>query len=141
MRAQSIDWLRFGECRRGITVSAAEPAGERRGGRGRGGQRGNAGQGPGRGQGGGRGGQGGGGRGQGGRPKSGGSDGPCKKVDRKIQIGIVVPPDAVLDRAQHTRVLQIDASSEPLTERIVTPWLERTPENAVLDVRAHRILT
>jgi uncharacterized protein YecE (DUF72 family) len=47
----------------------------------------------------------------------------------------------VLDRAQHTRVLQVDASSEPLTERIVTPWLERTPENTVLDVRAHRLLT
>src|SRR5947209_20431718 len=122
MRAQSIDWLRFGECRRGITVSAAEPAGERRGGRGRSGQGSQGGKGgKGRGQGGGRGGQGGGGRGQGGRPKSGGNDGPRKKVDRKIQIGIVVPPDAVLDRAQHSRVLQIAASSAPLTERIVTP--------------------
>jgi uncharacterized protein YecE (DUF72 family) len=131
-------------------VSAGEPAGERRGGRGHGGQgngggSGGQGRGQGRGQGG-RGQGGGGGRGQGGRPKGGASDGsrndgPRKKVDRKIQIGIVVPPDAVLDRAQHTRVLQVDASSEPLTERVVTPWLERTPENTVLDVRAHRILT
>jgi uncharacterized protein YecE (DUF72 family) len=119
-------------------VSAAEPAGERRGGRGRGGQ----------GSGGGKSGSGRGGRGagRGGRAKGAANDGsrtdgPRKKVDRKIQIGIVVPPDAVLDRSQHTRVLQVDASSEPLTERVVTPWLERTPENTVLDVRAHRILT
>ena len=127
-------------------MSAAEPAGERRGGRGRGGQGGGK---SGGGQGGGKsgGGRGQGGRGgQGGRPKGGASDGsrndgPRKKVDRKIQIGIVVPPDAVLDRAQHGRLLQVDASSEPLTERIVTPWLERTPENTILDVRAHRILT
>ena len=119
-------------------MSAAEPAGERRGGRGRGGQ----------GSGGGKSGSGRGGRGagRGGRAKGAANDGsrtdgPRKKVDRKIQIGIVVPPDAVLDRSQHTRVLQVDASSEPLTERVVTPWLERTPENTVLDVRAHRILT
>ena len=130
-------------------MSAAEPAGERRGGRGRGGQGGGKSGGQGGGQGGGKsgGGHGQGGRGgQGGRPKGGASDGsrndgPRKKVDRKIQIGIVVPPDAVLDRAQHGRLLQVDASSEPLTERIVTPWLERTPENTILDVRAHRILT
>ena len=130
-------------------MSAAEPAGERRGGRGRGGQGGGKSGGQGGGQGGGKsgGGRGQGGRGgQGGRPKGGASDGsrndgPRKKVDRKIQIGIVVPPDAVLDRAQHGRLLQVDASSEPLTERIVTPWLERTPENTILDVRAHRILT
>lgn len=113
----------------GDTVSAAEPAGERRGGRG--GQ-------PGGGQSRGRGGQGRGGQG-GGQKREGG--GPRKKVDRKIQIGIVVPPDAVLDRSQHTRLLQVDASSEPLTERVVTPWLERTPDNTILDVRAHRILT
>jgi uncharacterized protein YecE (DUF72 family) len=37
--------------------------------------------------------------------------------------------------------MEVDASSEPLTERIVTPWLDRTPENVVLDVRAHRLLT
>ena len=126
-------------------MSAAEPAGERRGGRGRGGKSGGQGGGQGGGKSGGGRGQGGRG-GQGGRPKGGASDGsrndgPRKKVDRKIQIGIVVPPDAVLDRAQHGRLLQVDASSEPLTERIVTPWLERTPENTILDVRAHRILT
>jgi len=137
-------------------VSASEPAGERRDGRGRGGQGGPKSGGPksggaksggaksggGQGRGGGRGGQGGqGGRSKGGAKDGARSDGPRKKVDRKIQIGIVVPPDAVLDRSQHTRILQVDASSEPLTARVVTPWLEHTPENTVLDVRAHRILT
>jgi uncharacterized protein YecE (DUF72 family) len=118
-------------------VSAPEPAGGRRSGRGAGRpRRGTGGQG-GAGKGGGRGrGQGGGGAGVGDAEK-----GPRKKVDRRIQIGIVVPPDVVLDRAQHTRLLQVDASSEPLTERLVTPWLERTPENTILDVRAHRLLT
>lgn len=121
-------------------MSAAEPAGERRGGRGgqsRGGgrSRGHGGQSR-------SGGQGSRGDGRGDQPRGGGrGDGPRKKVDRKIQIGIVVPPDAVLDRSQHTRLLQVDASSEPLTERVVTPWLERTPDNTILDVRAHRILT
>jgi uncharacterized protein YecE (DUF72 family) len=37
--------------------------------------------------------------------------------------------------------MEVDASSEPLTERIVGPWVDRTPENVVLDVRAHRLLT
>jgi uncharacterized protein YecE (DUF72 family) len=114
-------------------VSAPEPTGDRRGGRG--------GRGPDRRRGGG---QGRGGAKAGGAQGSGEgaqSSGPKKKVDRRIQIGVVVPPDAVLDRAKNTRVLEVDASSEPLTERVVTPWLERTPENTVLDVRAHRILT
>ena len=121
-------------------MSAPEPAGDRRGGRGAGRPR-NAGAGGG---GKGRGGQAGGKAGGGGRGSGKGGDaekGPRKKVDRRIQIGIVVPPDAVLDRAQHTRLLQVDASSEPLTERLITPWLERTPENTILDVRAHRLLT
>jgi uncharacterized protein YecE (DUF72 family) len=129
-------------------VSAAEPAGERRGGRGDqsrgGGQSRGAGQSRGGGKGGGKGGgqSRGGGKGRGGQPRGEPRDkGPRKKVDRKIQVGIVVPPEAVLDRSQHARLLQVDASSEPLTERVVTPWLERTPDNAILDVRAHRILT
>jgi uncharacterized protein YecE (DUF72 family) len=53
----------------------------------------------------------------------------------------VVAPDGVADRAQHARLIEVDASSEPLTERIVAPWVDRTPENVVLDVRAHRLLT
>ena len=62
-------------------------------------------------------------------------------MNPRIQIGTVVAPADVVERAQHSRVMEIDASSEPLTERIVGPWVDRTPENVVLDVRAHRLLT
>ena len=62
-------------------------------------------------------------------------------MNPRIQIGTVVAPGDVVERAQHSRVMEIDASSEPLTERIVGPWVDRTPENVVLDVRAHRLLT
>jgi uncharacterized protein YecE (DUF72 family) len=37
--------------------------------------------------------------------------------------------------------MEVDASTEVLTERLVGPWVDRTPENVVLDVRAHRLLT
>ena len=37
--------------------------------------------------------------------------------------------------------MEVDASGEPLTERLVGPWVDRTPENVVLDVHAHRLLT
>ena len=63
------------------------------------------------------------------------------KVNPRIQIGTVVVPDGVVERAQHARLMEVDASNEPLSERMVSPWVERTPENAVLDVRAHRLLT
>ncbi len=53
----------------------------------------------------------------------------------------MVPPADVLERSQHSRLVEADASAEPLVERVVTPWLERTPDNAIVDVRAHRILT
>jgi uncharacterized protein YecE (DUF72 family) len=76
-------------------------------------------------------------RGQGGR--SGG--GTRAKVNPRIQIGTVVAPGDVVERAQHARLMEIDASSEPLTQRLVGPWIERTPENVVLDIRAHRVLT
>jgi uncharacterized protein YecE (DUF72 family) len=62
-------------------------------------------------------------------------------VNPKIQVGTVVTPAEVVDRAQHSRVMEIDASSEPLSERLVGPWVDRTPENAVFDIRAHRLLT
>ncbi len=62
-------------------------------------------------------------------------------MNPKIQIGTVVTPAEVVDRAQHSRVMEIDASAEPLTERLVGPWVDRTPENAILDIRAHRLLT
>ncbi len=66
---------------------------------------------------------------------------PRKKVNPRIQVGTVVAPGEVVDRAQHSRVLEVDASSEPLSERLIAPWVDRTPENTVLDVRAHRLLT
>ena len=69
------------------------------------------------------------------------SGGTRKKVNPKIQIGAVVAPADVVERAQHSRVMEIDASSEPLTERLVAPWVDRTPENVVFDIRAHRLLT
>ena len=37
--------------------------------------------------------------------------------------------------------MEIDASREPLSERLVGPWVDRTPENVVFDIRAHRLLT
>jgi uncharacterized protein YecE (DUF72 family) len=64
-----------------------------------------------------------------------------KRVNPRIQIGTVVAPADVVDRTRHSRVVEVDASSEPLTERIVSPWWDATPENAVIDVRVHRLLT
>lgn len=72
----------------------------------------------------------------------GASDGtPRKRVNPRIQVGTVVPPADVVERAKHSRLVEVDASSEPLTERVVSPWWDDTPENAVIDVRAHRLLT
>src|SRR5882724_7266039 len=64
-----------------------------------------------------------------------------KRVDPAIQIGVVTAPAEVVARAQHSRLVQADGSSEPLTERVVGPWVDRTPEQAVIDVRVHRLLT
>jgi uncharacterized protein YecE (DUF72 family) len=125
-------------------VSTSEPSREssrggrpdrRRGGGGGGG----SGKGAGGSRGGAAGGSGGGGRGKGGARRQGG--GARAKVNPRIQIGTVVAPTDVVERAQHSRLLEVDASSEPLTERLVGPWVDRTPENVVLDVRAHRLLT
>ncbi len=70
-----------------------------------------------------------------------GEQGARKRVNPRIQIGTVVAPAQVVDRAKHSRVVEVDASNEPLTERIVSPWWDATPENAVIDVRAHLLLT
>ena len=120
-------------------VSSSEPSRESRGGR------------PDRRRGGGGKGAGGGARGKdgvrgkaGARRQGGGAAGATRvkaKVNPRIQIGTVVAPADVVERAQHSRLLEVDASSEPLTERLVGPWVDRTPENVVLDVRAHRLLT
>ena len=52
-----------------------------------------------------------------------------------------VAPDDVAPRASQLRVLEADAGLEPLTDRVVAPWVDRTPEGFVVDVRAHRLLT
>ena len=126
-------------------MSSSEPSREPRGGRparrrrGGGGSGGNGGQGAGAKSAGGKSTGGGGGRGKGGARREGG--GTRAKVNPRIQIGTLVAPTDVVERAQHSRLLEVDASSEPLTERLVAPWVDRTPENVVLDVRAHRLLT
>jgi uncharacterized protein YecE (DUF72 family) len=62
-------------------------------------------------------------------------------VSPKIQVGTVVTPADVLERSTHARLVEVDASTQLLTERLVGPWVDRTPEHAVIDVRAHRLLT
>jgi len=126
-------------------VSSSDPSRESRGGRpdrrrGGGGTGGGAGGGAGGGRAGGARGH---ARGKGGarRQGAGAGGGSRAKVNPRIQIGTVVAPTDVVERAQHSRLLEVDASSEPLTERLIGPWVDRTPENVVLDVRAHRLLT
>ena len=95
------------------------------------------------------GGPGNGGRGRG-RPGGGsgggsggrGSDGPRKRLNPAIQIGVVTPATPELGGApEHFRLVEADASGTPLSERLVGAWLDRTPEQFTIDVRAHRILT
>ena len=62
-------------------------------------------------------------------------------MPRAIHIGVMVEPDEVVDRSAHNQVLEVDAGLAVLTERLVTPWIERTPEGFVLDVRVPRLLT
>jgi uncharacterized protein YecE (DUF72 family) len=62
-------------------------------------------------------------------------------VSPLIRVGITVPPADVVELAAQFRVLEVDAGTEILTDRIVGPWVDRTPEGFVLDVRAHRLLT
>ncbi|HLM16574.1 MAG TPA: DUF72 domain-containing protein, partial [Acidimicrobiia bacterium] len=126
-------------------MSSSDPSRESRGGRpdrrrGGGGTGGGAGGGAGGGRAGGARGH---ARGKGGarRQGAGAGGGSRAKVNPRIQIGTVVAPTDVVERAQHSRLLEVDASSEPLTERLIGPWVDRTPENVVLDVRAHRLLT
>jgi uncharacterized protein YecE (DUF72 family) len=58
-----------------------------------------------------------------------------------LQIGIAVEPADVVEQAQHFRLIEVDAGLDLLTARTVEPWLDRTPEGTVIDVRAHRLLT
>jgi uncharacterized protein YecE (DUF72 family) len=84
---------------------------------------------------------------RGGKPRAGVRSGgarnetPRKRVPPAIRIGVSVAPDDVAPRASQLRVLEADAGLEPLTDRVVGPWVDRTPEGFVVDVRAHRLLT
>ena len=84
---------------------------------------------------------------RGGKPRAGVRSGgarnetPRKRVPPAIRIGVSVAPDDVAARASQLRVLEADAGLEPLTDRVVAPWVDRTPEGFVVDVRAHRLLT
>src|SRR5262249_38305888 len=83
-----------------------------------------------------------GGASRGGRGQRGRGDGKAgKRVPRAVHIGVCVEPAEVVDRSAHSRVLEVDAGLAVLTERMVTPWVERTPEGFVLDVRVPRLLT
>jgi len=64
-----------------------------------------------------------------------------RRVSPLIRIGITVAPIDVPAFAGQFRVLEADAGSEPLTDRVVGPWVDRTPDGFVVDVRAHRLLT
>ena len=76
-----------------------------------------------------------------GRHGAGGDRANRKRVPPAIRIGVAVEPAEVADRSRHFRVLEADAGSEPLTDRIVAPWVDRTPEGFAVDVRVHRLLT
>lgn len=81
---------------------------------------------------------------RGGARKRPAGDGPRpnrRRVSPLIRVGITVPPAEVVPLAAQFRVLEVDAGTEILTDRVVGPWVDRTPEGFVLDVRAHRLLT
>ncbi len=64
-----------------------------------------------------------------------------RRVPSGLRIGVQVALDDVVARSSQNRVLEADAGLEPLSLRVVTPWVDRTPETFVLDVRAHRLFT
>jgi uncharacterized protein YecE (DUF72 family) len=58
-----------------------------------------------------------------------------------LRIGVTVAPGDVPRYASQFRVLEADAGTEVLTDRVVGPWVDRTPDGFLVDVRAHRLLT
>jgi uncharacterized protein YecE (DUF72 family) len=83
----------------------------------------------------------GGGARSGGKGRGGAARANRRRVSPLIRIGITVAPADVPALAGQFRVLEADAGSEPLTDRVVGPWVDRTPDGFVVDVRAHRLLT
>jgi uncharacterized protein YecE (DUF72 family) len=87
-------------------------------------------------------GKGGAGKGRGGKGGSGGGPRPNRRrTSPLIRVGITVAPLDVPTFASQFRVLEADAGNEALTDRIVGPWVDRTPDGFIVDVRAHRLLT
>jgi len=64
-----------------------------------------------------------------------------RRVPPALRIGVSVEPDDVAERARQFRLLEADAGLELLTDRVVGPWVDRTPEGFTVDVRVHRLLT
>jgi uncharacterized protein YecE (DUF72 family) len=62
-------------------------------------------------------------------------------VSPLIRIGITVAPADVPRFASQFRVLEADAGLETLTDRVIGPWVDRTPDGFAVDIRAHRLLT
>jgi uncharacterized protein YecE (DUF72 family) len=65
-----------------------------------------------------------------------------RRLSPLIRIGVTVEPTPDLGgQPANFRVVEADASTTALAERVVGAWLDHTPEGFVVDVRAHRILT
>src|SRR4051812_26268753 len=82
------------------------------------------------------------GRGRAGRPR--GTDDrrtPTRRLSGGLRLGVMTDPADVVGQSKQFRVVEADAGLEALVERMVTPWIESTPEGFVVDVRAHRLLT
>jgi uncharacterized protein YecE (DUF72 family) len=62
-------------------------------------------------------------------------------VSPLIRVGITVSPADVPRFAAQFRVLEADAGAEVLTDRVVGPWVDRTADGFLGDVRAHRLRT
>jgi uncharacterized protein YecE (DUF72 family) len=70
-----------------------------------------------------------------------GTNGERRRVSPLLRVGITVAPADVPRHASQFRVLEADAGAEILTDRTVGPWVDRTPDGFVVNVRAHRLLT
>jgi uncharacterized protein YecE (DUF72 family) len=73
--------------------------------------------------------------------REGGAKQARRRVPAGVRIGVQVEAEDVAARATQFRVLEADAGLVALNDRIVAPWVDRTPETFVVDVRAHRLFT
>jgi len=79
--------------------------------------------------------------GRGTRGRSDGARGDRRRVPPALRIGVSVEPADVAEQSRRFRVVEADAGLEILTDRVVGPWVDRTAEGAIVDVRVHRLLT